>query len=235
LSVSATPRSAVCVFAAYGTLFDLGSATARHLERLGADAAPLGELWRRKQLEYTWLRSLMAGAWVPFERVVADALDHAMAAFGREEDRVLRDDLLAAYRSLDTYPEVPGVLSSLRRAGIPLAILSNGSRDMLSAAVDGAGLTAHLDGVLSVDEVGVFKPHPDVYRLALAHFGLGSAAAQVCFVSANAWDAAGAARFGFRVFWCNRAGAPAERLGAPPLDEITTLAGLPERLMDAGV
>jgi 2-haloacid dehalogenase len=162
---------AVCVFDAYGTLFDLASATRRHLDALGDRAAPLADLWRAKQLEYTWLRSLMDDAWVPFEQVVADALDHAMEALALDQPAT-RDALLAAFRQLETYPEVPGVLTKLRGAGIRTAVLSNGSRGMLDAAVESAGLAPLLDAVLSVDDVGVFKPHPAVYRLAMEHFAL---------------------------------------------------------------
>jgi 2-haloalkanoic acid dehalogenase type II len=142
---------AVCVFDAYGTLFDLASATRRHLDALGDRAAPLADLWRAKQLEYTWLRSLMDDAWVPFEQVVADALDHAMEALALDQPAT-RDALLAAFRQLETYPEVPGVLTKLRGAGIRTAVLSNGSRGMLDAAVESAGLAPLLDAVLSVDD-----------------------------------------------------------------------------------
>jgi 2-haloacid dehalogenase len=221
---------AVCVFDAYGTLFDLASATRRHLDALGDRAAPLADLWRAKQLEYTWLRSLMDDAWVPFEQVVADALDHAMEALALDQPAT-RDALLAAFRQLETYPEVPGVLTKLRGAGIRTAVLSNGSRGMLDAAVESAGLAPLLDAVLSVDDVGVFKPHPAVYRLAMEHFALApERAGEVSFLSSNSWDAVGAAHFGFTVVWCNRGGAAPERLNAEPALEVRTLAGLLERL-----
>lgn len=221
-----------CVFDAYGTLFDLHSALAPHLDTLGERADPLGATWRAKQLEYTWLRSLMHDAWIPFERIVADALDYALESAGID-DPPLRERLLRGYRELAPYPEVPAVLRALKAAGIRAAILSNGSREMLDAAVEAAGLAPWLDAVLSVDEVRVFKPHPRVYGLVLERFGLAPGdAGRVSFQSASSWDAVGAARFGFDVVWCNRGGAPAERLDARPgaavrsLDELPAVLGI---------
>jgi 2-haloacid dehalogenase len=228
MSTPATPRPlpAAAVFDAYGTLFDLASATRPQLGRLGARAGELADVWRAKQLEYTWLRSLMADAWVPFETIVQQALDYAMAHLNLE-DAGLRAALLQAFRRLAPYPEVPAVLARLRAAGVPTAILSNGSRDMLDAAVRAAGLDDYLDAVLSVDDVEVFKPHPRVYQLALDRFGLTAEdRCRVSFQSANAWDAAGAAHFGFDVVWCNRSGAAPERLPAAPAAEVVSLDGL---------
>ena len=221
---------AACVFDAYGTLFDLGSATRPHLPALGARAEEFAALWRAKQLEYTWLRSLMADAWVPFESVVAQSLDYALDAVGLAGSEC-REGLLAAYREVSPYPEVPRVLERLRDAGVRTAVLSNGSREMLDAAVAAAGLAPLLDAVLSVDEVRVFKPDPRVYALALAHLDIQRRDARsVSFQSANSWDAVGAAHFGFSVVWCNRLGAPAERLNAVPDAEVRSLDGLLDRL-----
>ena len=212
-----------CVFDAYGTLFDVHSAVGRHRARVGAAADAVSATWRAKQLQYTWLRSLM-GRWTPFAEVTENSLDFALDEAGVRND-ALRRDLLGAYRSLSCYPEVEGVLDRLRSAGMRTAILSNGSREMLDAAVESAGLASRLDAVLSVDDVRVFKPHPDVYQLACERLAVRRDA--VCFLSSNAWDAAGAATFGFRVAWVNRFGQARERLPDAPDVEIESLDPLP--------
>ena len=217
---------AVCVFDAYGTLFDYNAAAARHSAVLGDKAAPLAELWRLKQLQYTWLRSLM-GRYTGFWQVTGDALDYSMAALGIE-DAALRTRLMEAYKTLDAYPEVPETLATLRAHGLKCAILSNGEPAMLDSAVAAAGIGDHLDAVLSVDDVGIFKPHPSVYQLAVDR--LGVPADGVSFQSSNAWDANGAAAFGFRVAWCNRFGQGQERVPEAPDAEIATLAALPALL-----
>ena len=216
----------VCVFDAYGTLFDYNSAAARHSAALGDKAAPLADLWRLKQLQYTWLRSLM-GRYAGFWQVTGEALDFSLGKLGIE-DEALRANLMEAYLSLDAYPEVTGMLATLRAHGLRTAILSNGEPGMLDAAVEAAGLADLLDAVLSVEEVGIFKPHPSVYQLVVDR--LGVAAANVSFQSSNAWDANGAAAFGFRVAWCNRFGQGQERVPEAPDAEIATLAELPALL-----
>ena len=214
-----------CVFDAYGTLFDVHSAVGRHRARIGEAADAVSASWRAKQLQYTWLRSLMH-RWTDFAEVTEDALDFALDEAGiADRGGTLRRDLLDAYRSLECYPEVAGVLDALRGAGMRTAVLSNGSRRMLDAAVASAGLASRLDAVLSVDEVRVYKPHPDVYGLACDRLGAGRRA--VCFLSSNAWDAAGAATFGFRVVWVNRFGQARERLPDDPEVEVETLDPLP--------
>ena len=212
------------VFDAYGTLFDVNSAAARWRDALGPQADAFSATWRRKQLEYSWLRSLM-GAHADFWQVTAEALDFACERHGLA-DAALRNRLLESYRVLSAYPEVPAMLRAIRAAGFKTAILSNGAPAMLQAAVDSAGLAAHFDAVLSVEDAGVFKPHPHVYRLAVV--ALGVAAERICFVSSNGWDAAGAAHFGFRIVWVNRAGEPRERLPAGPEIELGDLAALPQ-------
>ncbi|GIK96722.1 MAG: haloacid dehalogenase [Alphaproteobacteria bacterium] len=215
-----------CVFDAYGTLFDVHSAAARCRDALGDRADRLSALWRQKQLEYTWLRSLM-GRHADFAQVTAEALDYALAAVGIA-DPDLRRRLLDMYRRLDAFGEVPEVLGRLRRAGLPTAILSNGSPAMLDSAVGSARLGDLLDTVLSVESVGIYKPHPSVYRLAVDR--LGVPAGRICFLSSNGWDAAGAAQFGFRVVWVNRYGQPPERLPAGPEALLEDLSGLPALL-----
>ena len=214
-----------CVFDAYGTLFDVAAAAARCRDDLGDKAGPLAVLWRTKQLEYTWLRSLM-DEYVDFWQVTGDGLDYAMATLGIDGD--VRARLMDLYMRLDAYGEVKDVLGGLKAAGIKTAILSNGAPAMLEAAVKNAGIDDLLDDVLSVDAIGVYKPHPRVYQMAVD--GLGVAAGRICFMSSNAWDVAGAANFGFRVVWVNRFGQQRERLPGAPEHEISTLAELPALL-----
>lgn len=193
------------VFDAYGTLFDVHSAVARHAA-IGPDAARFSDVWRAKQLEYSWVLSL-AGRYEPFWALTEQALDHAFARFP-QVDRAVRPGLLEAYRSLDAYADAAPALDALRARGLRTAILSNGDPAMLEAAVASAGLDEHLDAVLSVDAAKVFKTHPRAYGIALA--ALSVAAEDVVFVSSNRWDIAGATAFGFRTAWINRAGLPDE-------------------------
>jgi len=215
-----------CVFDAYGTLFDVHSAAAREAGALGEQKASVSALWRQKQLEYSWLRSLM-GRHADFWQVTGDALDFALESHGIE-DRALRERLMALYLELAAYPDVVPALERLRDAGLATAILSNGTPTMLEAAVRSAGIERLLDQVLSIEAVGVYKPDPRVYRLAVE--GLGVPAEAIAFVSTNAWDAAGAAAFGFRVAWMNRFGARMERLGTAPAAVIGSLEELPPLL-----
>ncbi|MFQ5773324.1 MAG: haloacid dehalogenase type II [Kiloniellaceae bacterium] len=212
-----------CVFDAYGTLFDVHSAVRRGGSALGEKAAAVSALWRQKQLEYTWLRSLM-GEHVDFWQVTGDGLDFALAANG-VEDPALHGHLMNLYLSLEAYPDVGDALGRLREGGRKTAILSNGAPKMLNAAIDSAGLETLLDFTLSVEDVGVYKPDRRVYRLAVDRLGIE--ARRICFVSTNAWDAAGAAHFGFNVAWMNRFGQQPERLPGEPAAVITTLAELP--------
>jgi len=212
-----------CVFDAYGTLFDVHSAIGRYRSRLGEIADQVSSVWRIKQLEYTWLRSLM-GAHADFWQVTGDALDYAFDSF-EICDRQLRNDLLEAYMRLDCYPEVPEMLNRLKRGGMQTAILSNGSPGMLESAVAGSGLIHLIDNILSVEEVGIFKPDPRVYQLALDRLGLSKK--EITFQSSNAWDIAGAAAFGLSTVWVNRFGQKQERLPSGPKVEIKTLADLP--------
>ncbi len=215
-----------CVFDAYGTLFDLASAAAA-CEAAPADRrAALSGLWRDKQLQYSWLRSLQ-GRYVDFWNVTGDALDYTLDSLGLA-DTGLRDQLMALYRRLSAFAEVPATLRALRGAGYATAILSNGSPAMLAEAVTAAELDALFDAVLSVDALRVFKTDPRVYQYALDRLGL--AAGEVAFVSSNGWDAYAASDFGLRVVWCNRYRQPRERLPGAPDFEIRTLAELPPLL-----
>jgi len=215
-----------CVFDAYGTLFDLTSAARRCADALGGKAESLGALWRTRQLEYSWLRSLM-GAHADFWQVTGESLDYALAVLGIA-DAALRARLMDAFLHIQAYPDAVTVLDALNRAKRPAAILSNGSPRMLSAAVESAGLGHLLDHVLSIEEAGIYKPHPRVYALAARR--LGVPAEHICFVSSNGWDAAGAAQFGFKAVWANRAGAPRERLPGEPVAELSGLDRLPALL-----
>jgi 2-haloacid dehalogenase len=212
-----------CVFDAYGTLFDVNSAARAAQDSLGEHWQPLAELWRAKQLQYTWLRSL-AGRHADFWQVTGNALDFAMASL-RLADPALRERLMNLYLTLSAYPEVPETLQRLKSAGIKRAILSNGSPKMLAAAAENAGIAELLDAVLSVEQVGVYKPHPSVYGLACQHLKL--AAPQICFLSSNGWDAYSAKAFGFRVLWCNRFAQAAEHIPETPDAQIATLAEVP--------
>jgi 2-haloacid dehalogenase len=217
------PGIRACVFDAYGTLFDYASAAARCRDALGENFAPLTNLWREKQLQYSWLRAL-EGRHADFWQVTGDALDFALETLGIAAP-ALRERLMNLYLTLEVFPEVPEMLRRLKAAGLSTAILSNGAPAMLRAAVEGAGIGPLLDAVLSVEEVGVFKPHPKVYRLAVERLGL--AAGAIAFQSSNAWDAHAASAFGMRVVWCNRYRQRRERLPGSPDREIATLAELP--------
>jgi 2-haloacid dehalogenase len=215
-----------CIFDAYGTLFDFASATARCTNIPDEHRAALTALWREKQLQYTWLRALQR-RYVDFETVTRDALDFALDSFGIATPE-RRDELMAAYNTLDAFPEVGDVLRTIRAAGIRTAILSNGSPSMLRSAVHSAGLDGLLDAVLSVDAVRTFKTDPAVYQFALDELGLG--VADVSFQSSNGWDAYAASAFGMRVVWCNRYRQRPERLPGVPDFEVQTLQALPALL-----
>lgn len=211
------------VFDAYGTLFNLGAMAGQARATLGGKADALNDLWRRKQLEYTWLRSL-TGRHADFLQVTGEALDYAMEAMN-VNDPGLRTRLAEAYLTPAAYPEATGMLAALKAGGLGRAILSNGTPAMLDSGVAAAGLTPLLDAILSVESAGIFKPHPSVYQLACRHFHLP--ADRIAFVSSNGWDAAGAAAFGFRVIWVNRSGLPPERLPDGPEAVVPDLSSLP--------
>ena len=220
-----TPLTGIkaCVFDAYGTLFDFASAAKGCRDVLGDDADRLTTLWRDKQLQYTWLRAVQ-GRHAEFWQVTGEALDYSLETLGIDRPG-LRDRLMALYLSLDAFPEVPETLRRLKAAGLRTAILSNGSPRMLDAVVKGAKLDGLLDAVLSVEAVGVYKPHPRVYQLAVDRLAVPATA--IAFQSSNAWDAYAASAFGMKVVWCNRYGQRRERLPGAPDREIRSLAELP--------
>src|SRR5262245_149104 len=215
------------VFDAYGTLFDVHSVEALCEERWPGKGAQLTRLWRAKQLEYSWLRSLMQ-RYEDFAQVTAAALGYACAALGVALDDEARSRLLQAYRELAIFPEVRGALGALKASKIRLAILSNGAPAMLRAVVRHAGLGRLIGTVLSVDPRKIYKPAPTVYRLAVERLRVPKRA--IGFVSSNCWDACGAKAFGFRTFWINRSGVPVDALGVTPDHILHSLAELPELL-----
>lgn len=220
-----TPLSGikVCVFDAYGTLFDFASAAEGCRDVLGDRTARLTALWRDKQVQYTWLRAAQ-GRHADFWRVTRDALDFTMEALGLD-DPALAERLMSLYRTLKPFPEVPAMLRRLKDHGVPAAILSNGTPDMLADVVAASGIADLLDAVISVESVGVFKPHPSVYALVTDRFGVTPD--EVAFQSSNGWDIHAASAFGFRTVWCNRTGQPRERLPGRIDHEVTSLAALP--------
>ncbi len=223
--MSHTPLGEVgaCVFDAYGTLFDVAAAARRCTDQLGGHADRLAALWRDKQLQYTWLRAVQ-NRHADFWQVTGDALDYSLETLDIRQQG-LRERLMEIYLTLDAFAEVPDVLRRLKTAGMLTAVLSNGSPRMLESAAGSAGLDGLLDFVLSVESVGVYKPHPRVYQLAVDRLGLP--ARGIAFVSSNAWDAYAASAFGMRAVWCNRHGQRAERLPGAPDCEIKSLLELP--------
>jgi 2-haloacid dehalogenase len=212
-----------CVFDAYGTLFDVSSVAHGAQDALGERWHALSDLWRTKQLQYSWLRSL-TDQHADFWQITGDALDFALATL-HIQDKALRERLLHMYLAIKPFAEVAETLTQLKQAGEKLAILSNGTPVMLQAAVKNAGLEGIFDAVLSVEDVGVFKPHPLVYQLATDRLGIRRE--EICFLSSNGWDAYSAKAYGFQVVWCNRFNQPPEHLPSPPDAQIRTLDDLP--------
>lgn len=219
----------VAIFDAYGTLFDVAAAAREAAAEPGQEALAehwqaLAAHWRAKQLQYTWLRAI-TGDHTDFWTVTQDGLDWALEAVGIDDTQV-RERLLALYWELSAYPEVPAMLAALKSAGCQTGILSNGSPEMLQGAVRSAGVGDSLDAILSVEEVGVFKPDARVYDMVGSRFG--TAPGEVLFVSSNGWDAAGAAAYGFRTVWVNRGGEPMDRLPGRPETILETLDTIPD-------
>ncbi|MBL0901250.1 MAG: haloacid dehalogenase type II [Reyranella sp.] len=224
--MSALSGIEICVFDAYGTLFDFNSAVARHRAAIGPSADALSEMWRQKQIQYTWLRNGM-GAYAKFWQVTGEALDHCLAAH-RIDDASVREKLMGAYLALAPFAEVSATLARLRRADLRMAILSNGNPEMLDPMVAASGLAGLFEVVLSVDEARVFKPDPRVYELVGKTCNV--LPETVCFLSSNCWDAHGAAHFGFPTVWVNRASAPDDNLPGRLAAEVRDLSQLPALL-----
>ncbi len=210
------------VFDAYGTLFDVHSVVTA-LQAITPEAEALSRLWRTKQLEYTWLRSLM-GRYVDFWTVTEEALRFALTHYGLQLAPAQHATLLTAYLELAAYPEIPAMLAGL--APRPRVILSNGSPRMLAAAMTASGLTGQFTHILSADLVKCYKPDPRVYALAPEVLGLSKEA--IIFVSSNSFDVMGAKAYGFQVAWVNRTQAQADTLGLPPDVVLTRLDALPQ-------
>jgi 2-haloacid dehalogenase len=210
------------VFDAYGTLFDVHSAVARHADLVGPNAARVSDIWRLKQLEYSWTRSGM-GRYRDFWVLTGEALDFALSAVP-EANAAARETLMQAYATLDCYAEVPGALEMLKAKGAKLAILSNGSPAMLESAVQSAGIENLLDDVFSVDTIEIFKTSPKTYAMVTDAYGI--APGEVSFQSSNRWDVAGATAFGFDCRWINRTGQPDEYRDLPPVEILGDLNSL---------
>jgi 2-haloacid dehalogenase len=215
-------QTRVYVFDAYGTLFDVRAAIARYRGAAGSEAERFSDIWRTKQLEYTWTLTL-SGRYVDFWVLTERALDYAFARVP-SVDRALRSKLLDAYLRLDAFADARAALADLKARGLRTAILSNGSPQMLNAAVETAGIATLCDAVLSVDAVRLYKPRPEVYALVTAHFGVKPE--EVVFVSSNRWDIMGASAFGFRTVWVNRAQMPEEYADTPPAQVVSNLSAL---------
>jgi len=219
-----------CLFDAYGTLFDVNAAARAMASEIGPQWQQLAETWRAKQLNYSWLRSLMGGAHADFWQVTSDALDYALEAHGLENEPALRQHLLDLYQNLACYPEAPAVLRHLKNAGLAIGILSNGAPAMLETACKSAGIASLVDHLISVEDVGIYKPDPRIYRLAMDRLGLPATA--IAFHSSNGWDIHAGKRAGFYAIWINRSDQPDERLPNPPdvilkaLDEVPGILGL---------
>ena len=218
-----------CIFDAYGTLFDVSAAARQaagepEFERIAGCWQAIAEHWRQKQLQYTWLRAV-TDAHTDFWTVTGEGLEWALERNGFGDDQELYDRLMALYRELQAYPEVPDMLKALKAGGMNTAILSNGAPDMLAAAVASAGIGEVLDDTLSVESVGVFKPDARVYDMVCRRFGCDTS--EVLFVSSNGWDAGCATGYGFTTAWVNRAGEPVDRLPWRPAQIIPDLTGIP--------
>jgi 2-haloacid dehalogenase len=210
------------VFDAYGTLFDVHSAASRYRDEIGPAYERLSQIWRTKHLEYTWVTAL-SGRHERFWILAERSLDTAIVSVGGVAPGT-RDKLLAAYRTLSAFPEVPDVLSDLKRAGAKLAILTNGDPDMIDDAVRASDLGGVFDAVITVHEAGIYKPSSRVYQFACDRFGV--APADISFQSSNRWDIAGAKAFGFSCVWINRTGAPDEYPDLAPDRMVTDLRPL---------
>jgi len=210
------------VFDAYGTIFDVHAAVMHHAGTLGALAQPVSDLWRAKQLEYTWIRTL-SGRYASFWQLTEEALTYALQTLAPDH-LALRNGLLEAYRDLDAYPDATDALAAIRATGLKTAILSNGDKSMLDRAVSSSGLSESFDSLISVEDIRTYKTSPSAYRLVEQQMGIKPEA--TAFVSSNRWDIAGASVAGFHCLWLNRSGRPDEYMDMAPASIIHTLAGI---------
>jgi 2-haloacid dehalogenase len=217
------PPLRAVLFDAYGTLLDVHSVTVLAEKFFPGQGAALSVLWREKQLQYTWLRT-MAGRYADFWQVTGDSLDYASERLGLPLSGEARSQLMASYERLTPFADAAPALTAVAAIGVPLAVLSNGTAHMLESAFTAAGMRDRFAALLSVDAVRRYKTAPDAYRIAIETFG--GEAREFVLVSSNGWDVAGAAHFGFRTFWVNRLGAPVERMGVQPLGTGSSLADL---------
>jgi 2-haloacid dehalogenase len=213
-----------CIFDAYGTLLDVHSAVMANVDTVGDCAEAFSALWRQRQLEYSWTRGVM-GKYADFWQLTIEALDFALQTYGLEGRPGLKKRLLNAYFELSAYPDAAESLAALKDQGYVTAILSNGSNDMLQGAINAGNLGGLLDDCISADDIKTYKPDPSVYQLACARLNVRPH--EVCFVSSNAWDVAGAAAFGFNAVRINRQGAPLEYHCAPAKHQLKALSELP--------
>jgi len=220
------------VFDLYGTLYDVHSVASRCGERFPGRGLEISLLWRQKQLEYTWLRTLM-GQYIPFEQATEEALDFVAAHLKLDLSPEAHTELCDEYLRLRPYPEADTALSALRARGLPLAILSNGSVFSIHSVVEHSRLAHQFDQMISVEAVKMFKPHTSVYELAERQ--LGFSRDEILFVSSNSWDASGALHFGYQVCWVNRFGNTFDRLGQTPHYTVASLDELPERIQAVAV
>lgn len=216
-----------CVFDAYGTLLDIHSAVARNSASIGKDAEALSSLWRQRQLEYSWTRSLM-NQYADFWEITREALEYALESFHLHGHEGLKESLMNSYLELAAYPDASDTLQKLRSLGMMNAVLSNGTTHMLREALQANRLSMYFDACLSVDELKCYKPDPRVYELACNR--LDVLPQQVCFISANAWDLAGAAAFGFHTVWINRDNVTREYKFATVHSEQRSLSEVPALL-----
>ena len=214
-------NSKAIVFDAYGTLFDVNSAAEKCKDKIGNKWENFANFWRTTQLEYTWLRSLMKKH-KNFWQITEDSLDKSMETF--QIDKSLRNDLLSLYKELSTYPEVKNVLENLKKKSFKLAILSNGTPELLNHLVKSSDLENLFDDIFSVEEVKIYKPDPKVYDIPVNKYKVSKG--EITFLSANTWDVSGAGNYGYNSIWVNRNNSIFDKLDYKPKNEVKNLKQL---------
>jgi len=214
-------KTKAVVFDAYGTLFDVNSAAKRCKDKIGAKWETFANFWRTTQLEYTWLRSLMKRH-KNFWDITEDSLDKSMKVFNINKN--MKNELLSLYKILSPYPEVKGVLEDLKKKNFKLAILSNGTLDLLNELVESNKLNNLFDDLFSIEEVKIYKPDPRVYELPIKKYKIKSD--EITFLSANTWDVSGGGNFGYNSIWVNRHNSVFDILDFQPKNEISNLTQL---------